>query len=132
MLTLKSTFKMLTKSTLGFVDYILIPKNVDFKINNLNVDFKVNISNVDRSTFFWPVHLLHKCPMMSICWAFLVQLACLQSCKYYLPHSALASHVMVKKKDVCHNKQNIICRSCLVNAGQSTVAALHKVLGQGR
>jgi hypothetical protein len=54
MLTLKSTFKMLTDPTLEFVDYILIPKNVDFKVNILNVDFKVNISNVDRSTFFGP------------------------------------------------------------------------------
>ncbi len=43
---------MLTDPTLEFVDYILIPKNVDFKVNILNVDFKVNISNVDRSTFF--------------------------------------------------------------------------------
>jgi hypothetical protein len=32
---------MLTDPTLEFVDYILIPKNVDFKVNILNVDFKV-------------------------------------------------------------------------------------------
>jgi hypothetical protein len=42
MLTLKSTFKMLTNPTLEFVDYIIILKNVDFKVNILNVDFKVN------------------------------------------------------------------------------------------
>ncbi len=45
---------MLTNPTLEFVDYKLIPKNVDFQVNILNVDFKVNISNVDRSTFFGP------------------------------------------------------------------------------
>ena len=38
---------MLTDPTLEFVDCILIPKNVDFKVNILNVDFKVNILNVD-------------------------------------------------------------------------------------
>ncbi len=48
---------MLTDPTLEFVDYILIPKNVDFKVNILNVDFKVNISNVDRSTFFGPAQM---------------------------------------------------------------------------
>ncbi len=42
---------MLTNPTLEFIDYVLIPKNVDFKVNIWNVDFKVNISNVDRSTF---------------------------------------------------------------------------------
>jgi hypothetical protein len=31
---------MLTDPTLEFVDYILILKNVDFKVNILNVDFK--------------------------------------------------------------------------------------------
>ncbi len=45
---------MFTDPTLEFVDYILIPKNVDFKVNTFYVDFKVNISNVDRSTFFGP------------------------------------------------------------------------------
>ncbi len=54
-----------------------------------------------------------------------MRLASLQLRKHYLPRSALASHVMVKKKDVCHKKQNIICRSWLVNAGQPTIAALH-------
>jgi hypothetical protein len=64
MLTLKSTFQMLTNQ------------------------------------LFWPVHLLHKCPMMCISWVWLARLACLLARS--LPLSA--SRVTVKKKDIQKNK----------------------------
>jgi hypothetical protein len=55
-----------------------------------------------------------------------VRLACLLARS--LPLSA--SCVTVKKRTF--KKTTTICRCCLVNAGQSTVAAYHEVLGQGR
>jgi hypothetical protein len=57
---------------------------------------------------FWPVHLLHKCPMMCICWAWLVRLACLLV--HSLPLSA--SHVTVKKTTFEKTKHNLPLLPC--------------------